>query len=236
MDNEHIRVGIADDHGVVRAGIRSLLIDSGLDVVGEARNGREAVILARETIPDVMLLDIRMPDMDGLRALAAIKSENPQISVIMLTTYANPEYLARAVSLGAAGYLSKEVDPQRIPRAVRAAATGDSLLDRDLLLAALKSGGASVSNHTKTAVIDSQPPSLPAPSPEPTELPTEELTEQETTILKLIVSGLNNNAIADSLSISTSTVKTHVRHIFRKLGVSDRTQAAVWAMRHGVAQ
>ncbi len=236
MDDEQIRVGIADDHGVVRAGIRSLLVDSGLDVVGEARNGHEAVILARETTPDVMLLDIRMPDMDGLRALAAIKSENPQISVIMLTTYANPEYLARAVSLGAAGYLSKEVDPQRIPRAVRAAARGDSLLDRYLFLAALKSGGGSMSSHTKTAVVDPQNTSIPIPSPEPTELPAEELTEQETTILKLIVSGLNNNAIANSLSISTSTVKTHIRHIFRKLGVSDRTQAAVWAMRHGVAQ
>ncbi len=221
-----IRVGIADDHGVVRAGISSLLIDSGLDVVGEAGNGREAVVLARKTKPDVMLLDIRMPDMDGLRALAAIKSENPQISVIMLTTYANPEYLARAVSLGAAGYLSKEVDPQRIPRAVRAAAAGDSLLDRELLLAALKNGG--------TIIPDS--PTPPVPTPEPTELPAKELTEQETTVLKLIVSGLNNNAIADTLSISHSTVKTHVRHIFRKLGVSDRTQAAVWAMRHGVAQ
>ena len=225
--NEKIRVAIADDHGVVRAGIRSLLVDSGLDVVGEAQNGHEAVKLARETTPDVMLLDIRMPGMDGLRALAAIKRENPQISVIMLTTYANPEYLARAVSLGAAGYLSKEVDPQRIPRAVRAAATGDSLLDRELLLAALKSGG--------TAVADSPNAPLPQPTPEPTELPAESLTEQETTILKLIVSGLNNGAIAESLSISTSTVKTHVRHIFHKLGVSDRTQAAVWAMRHGVA-
>ncbi len=233
MDNEQIRVGIADDHGVVRAGIRSLLIDSGLDVIGEARNGHEAVKLAREAKPDVMLLDIRMPGMDGLRALATIKSENPQISVIMLTTYANPEYLARAVSLGAAGYLSKEVDPQRIPRAVRAAATGDSLLDRELLLAALKSGRTTMRNSTNGM---DNPPSIPHPTPEPTELPAEELTEQETTILKLIVSGLNNSAIANTLSISTSTVKTHVRHIFHKLGVSDRTQAAVWAMRHGVAQ
>jgi len=232
MDNEQIRVGIADDHGVVRAGIYSLLVDSGLHVVGEASNGHEAVELARKTKPDVMLLDIRMPGMDGLRALAAIKSENPQISIIMLTTYANPEYLARAVSLGAVGYLSKEVDPQRIPRAVRAAAAGDSLLDHKLLLAALQSrvtsaqSGADVTDNTS---------SIPHPTPEPTELPAEELTEQETIILKLIVSGLNNNAIADTLSISTSTVKTHVRHIFQKLGVSDRTQAAVWAMRHGIA-
>ncbi len=233
MDDKKIRVAIADDHGVVRAGIISLLEDSGLNVVGSASDGFEAVELARELLPDVMLLDIRMPNMDGLRALAAIKSENPQIIVLMLTTYANPEYLARAVSLGAAGYLSKEVDPQRIPRAVRTAAAGDSLLDRDLLLAALESGRTAVSTRTNSA-IPSIP--IPTPTPEPTELPAETLTDKETTILKLIVSGLNNGAIADTLSISISTVKTHMRHIFRKLGVSDRTQAAVWAMRHGVAK
>ncbi|HID52652.1 MAG TPA: response regulator transcription factor [Anaerolineae bacterium] len=121
---------------------------------------------------------------------------------------------------GAAGYLSKETDPHRIPRAVRAAAEGDSLLDRSLLRAALQD-------------VSSSP--LPTVEPEPVALPAEELTEQETVVLKLIVEGFNNEAIADTLSISRSTVKTHVSHIFRKLNVSDRTQAAVWAMRHGLA-
>ncbi len=220
MNDQAIRVVIADDHGVVRAGLCGLLADAGLDVVGEAGNGREAVEIVKEMQPDVLLLDIRMPDMDGLQALAAIKAACPQISVIMLTTYANPEYLARAVSLGAAGYLSKETDPHRIPRAVRAAAEGDSLLDRNLLRAALQ---------------DVSPPPLPPVEPEPTAPPAEELTEQETVILKLIVEGFNNEAIADTLSISRSTVKTHISHIFRKLNVSDRTQAAVWAMRNGLA-
>ena len=220
MSEETIRVVIADDHGVVRTGLRGLLTDAGLEVVGEASNGRDAVEIVKELRPDVLLLDIRMPDMDGLQALAAIKAAHPQTSVIMLTTYANPEYLARAVSLGAAGYLSKEVDPQRIPRAVRAAATGDSLLDRNLLRAALRDMPVTPS---------------PAVEPEPTALPVENLTEQETVVLKLIVEGFSNEAIAETLSISRSTVKTHVSHIFRKLGVSDRTQAAVWAMRHGLA-
>jgi DNA-binding NarL/FixJ family response regulator len=220
MKVQSIRVVIADDHGVVRTGLKGLMADSGLDVVGEASNGREAVDLVNELLPDVVLLDIRMPDMDGLQALAIIKETQPQTSVIILTTYNNPGYLARAISLGAAGYLSKEVDPHRIPRAVRAAATGDSLLDRDLLLAALQ-------NMT---------PPLPDQIDSAASLQAEKLTDQETKILQLIVEGMNNDAIAEALSISRSTVKTHVSHIFRKLGVSDRTQAAVWAMRHGIAR
>ncbi|MCP4415036.1 MAG: response regulator transcription factor [Chloroflexi bacterium] len=221
MEAENIRVLIADDHGVVRAGLRGLLEDSGLNVVGEACNGRQAVELVKKEQPDVLLLDIRMPDMDGLQALSAIKAAHPQTSVIMLTTYANPEYLARAVSLGAAGYLRKEVDPHCIPKAVRTAVSGDTLLDRDLLQAALAQ--------------QSPPPSIPVPETA-SAIPHEadELTDQENIVLQLIVDGLNNDAIARALSISRSTVKTHVSHIFKKLYVSDRTQAAVWAMRHGV--
>ena len=219
MEHTMIRVLIADDHGVVRAGLRSLLLESGLDVVGEASNGREAIALVDELQPDVVLLDIRMPDLDGLQALAMIKAANPTISVIMLTTYANPQYLARAVTLGAAGYLSKEVEPHRIPRAVKAAAAGDSLLDAGLLKVAL--------GHVSAEI--------PTIIPEPTELPTERLTDQETTVLKLIAEGLNNTSIANTLSISHSTVKTHIRHIFQKLAVSDRTQAALWAVRYGLA-
>ena len=215
---DSIRVCIADDHGVVRAGLRSLLIDSGFDVVGEADNGRAAIELAGKLRPNVFLLDIRMPDIDGLQALAAIKAACPEVSVIMLTTYANPEYLARAVALGATGYLSKEVDPQRIPQAVRAAATGETLFDQSLLQAVLKN----VSIPT-TVKLKSASSSIP------------DLTDQEVVVLKLIVEGLNNDAIADTLTISRSTVQTHIRHIFQKLGVSDRTQAAVWAVRHGLS-
>jgi len=213
-----IRVLIADDHGVVREGLRSLLEGKGFEVVGEADTGQQAIALTGQLQPDVVLLDIRMPDMDGLRALARIKAAHPHISVIMLTTYANPGYLARAVNLGAAGYLSKEVDPDRIPVAVRAAARGEHLLDRELLRSAL----ASVADDT------------PVAAREPASLPAGTLTEREIEVLRLIVNGLSNEMIAQTLSVSLPTVKTHVRHIFEKLGVSDRTQAAVWAVRHGI--
>lgn len=214
-----VTVLIADDHGAVREGLRVLLEREGLQVVGEAATGRQAIDLTRDLQPDVVLLDIRMPGGDGLQALAAIKAARPETSVIMLTTYANPAYLARAVAAGAAGYLCKEVDPERIPRAVRAAAAGEELLNRDLLRAAL-------------AKAMSEAPV----GPEPDSLPVEPLTEREVEVLRLIVAGLDNDAIADVLCVSVFTVKTHVRHILGKLGVSDRTQAAVWAVRHGLDQ
>lgn len=217
MQTEPITVLIADDHGVVREGLRAMLEREGMQVVGEAATGRETIAKTRELSPDVVLLDIRMPDGDGLQALEAIKADQPQVSVIMLTTYANPGYLARAVAGGAAGYLTKETDPDQIVRAIRAVVAGDELLDRELLQAALR-------NVATETTIES----------EPDELPIEPLTEQELTVLRLIVAGLGNDQIGKSLSISVNTVKTHVRHIFQKLGVSDRTQAAVWAVRHGL--
>jgi DNA-binding NarL/FixJ family response regulator len=162
-----------------------------------------------------MLLDIRMKESDGLQALPQIKAVSPRTSVIMLTTYANPGYLARAISGGASGYLSKETDPDQIVRAVQAAAAGDELIDRTLLRAALE--------HA----VDPSPP-----SPEPTELEVDPLSDREREVLRLIVSGLSNQAIGDALSISLPTVKTHVQHILQKLHVSDRTQAALLAVRH----
>lgn len=216
-DQEKIRVVIADDHGVVREGLRALLEREGISVVGEARTGQEAIALARQLRPTVMLLDVRMPDGDGLQALAAIKKAQPQISVIMLTIYTNPGYLSRAVTNGAAGYLSKEVDPERIPRAVRAAASGEELLDRASLAAALASVSREDHHVRENAHL------------------IEDLTEREATVLRLIAEGMNNDEIAELLVVSLSTVKTHVNHIFRKLGVSDRTQAALWAIRQGMA-
>ncbi|MBI5291355.1 MAG: response regulator transcription factor [Chloroflexi bacterium] len=214
---DSITVLIADDHGVVREGLRAMLEREGLRVVGEARTGREAIALAESLSPKVVLLDIRMPDLDGLQALAAIKAARPETSVIMLTSHANPGYLARAVAHGAAGFLSKEVDPERIPAAVRAAAAGDHLLDAALLRAALASAA------TETPL-----------TPEPETLATDRLTGSETRVLRLLAEGLDNEMIASALNLSVNTVKTHIRHIFEKLNVSDRTQAALWAVRHGV--
>ncbi len=214
---EPITVLVADDHGVVREGLRAMLEREGLRVVGEARTGREAIALAESLSPNVVLLDIRMPDLDGLQALAAIKAARPETSVIMLTSHANPGYLARAVAHGAAGFLSKEVDPDRIPAAVRAAAAGDHLLDPALLRAALASAAV------ETSIV-----------PEPDAAPADLLTDAETRVLRLLAEGLDNDAIAAALSLSVNTIKTHIRHIFEKLNVSDRTQAALWAVRHGL--
>jgi DNA-binding NarL/FixJ family response regulator len=214
---DSITVLIADDHGVVREGLRAMLEREGLHVVGEARTGREAIALAESLSPKVVLLDIRMPDLDGLQALAAIKAARPETSVIMLTSHANPGYLARAVAHGAAGFLSKEVDPDRIPAAVRAAASGDHLLDPALLRAALASAAVE-----SPVVADSE------------SLPHDLLTDAETRVLRLLAEGLDNDGIAAALNLSVNTIKTHIRHIFEKLNVSDRTQAALWAVRHGL--
>lgn len=214
-----IRVMIVDDHGIVREGLRGLLSQPGIEVVGEADSGGSAVDLAGQLQPDVMLLDIRMRDGDGLQALPHIKAASPRTSVIMLTTYANPGYLARAINSGASGYLSKETDPKQIVRAVRAVAAGDALIDRELLQAAL------------TQAIDQRPPSA-----EPAEMPAEPLSERELEVLQLMVAGMNNASIAEGLNVSLATVKTHVRHILEKLHVSDRTQAALWAVHHGIGR
>ena len=209
-----IRVIIADDHSVVRAGLRGLLSAAGLDVVGEAVTGREAVALAKSLRPHVILMDVRMPEMDGLQALTAIKAALPQISIVMLTVYASTEYLSRAIAAGAAGYLLKDAEPEEITRVVRAAAAGESVIDATLL--------QSVLQHTQVAETNA--------------LQRADLTQQELRVLKLIALGLNNDAIAETLVISRNTVKTHVRHIFEKLMVSDRTQAAIWAVRNGLVE
>ncbi len=214
ISKDVIRVVIVDDHGIVRQGLRVLLTRPGIEVVGEVDSGNGAVEAARALQPDVMLLDIRMKDGDGLQALPQIKAVSPCTSVIMLTTYANPGYLARAISNGASGYLSKETNPDQIVRAVKAAATGEELIDRALLEVAL-----------------SQAVDTSTPSPEPTDLPVESLSEREQEVLKLMVEGLSNHTIAETLNISIPTVKTHVQHILQKLHVSDRTQAALLAIR-----
>lgn len=220
---EPITVVIADDHGVVREGLRVMLEREGFQEVAEAATGREAIEKANAHKPQVMLLDIRMPDLDGLQALSAIKEAQPQTAVIMLTSHTYPAYLTRAVALGAAGFLSKEVDPHKIPASVRAAAEGNHFLDRDLLKMALT-----------TAVSDSPQPQTTR-EPSAPAVPADLLSDAELRVLRLVGQGLDNGAIAQSLSLSPNTIKTHVRHIFEKLHVSDRTQAALWAVRHGYA-
>jgi len=189
----------------------------GLDVVGAVSNGRQAVEMTESLKPDVLLLDIRMPDMDGLTALEAIKAKGMKTSVIMLTSFDTPEYMAKAIALGAAGFLSKETDPEAIPQAVRAVAAGEAIVDLELLRAALQ--------------MASSPAARPA---EFRRTSSGELTEQEVRILKLMAEGMSNSEVAEALSVSRNTVKTHVHNIFAKLGVTDRTQAVILAMRKGM--
>ena len=215
--DDRIRVLIADDHGLIVEGLRMVLGRGGLDVVGVASNGRQALELTQSLQPEVLLLDIRMPDMDGLSALEAIKASGSQTSVIMLTSFDTPEYMAKAIALGAAGFLSKETDPEAIPQAVRAVAAGEAIVDRELLRAALQ--------------MASSPAARPA---EFRRTSSGELTEQEVRILKLMAEGMSNSEVAEALSVSRNTVKTHVHNIFAKLGVTDRTQAVILAMRKGM--
>jgi DNA-binding NarL/FixJ family response regulator len=213
-----IRVLIADDHPVVRQGLRSLLEADGIEVVGEAANGTEAVGLVQELEPDVVLMDIRMPDMDGLAAMAAMKRLSLKTSVIVLTTYNNMQYLVRSVIYGAAGYFLKGISRDELLAAIKAVADGKLLLKVHHLRAVIE---RLVKEDAKLA-----PPAVRR---------TSVLTSREREVLGLIVQGLTNKQIAEVLCVSQATVKTHVEHIISKLGVSDRTQAAVWAVRSGIA-
>jgi DNA-binding NarL/FixJ family response regulator len=211
-----LTVLIADDHRLMCEGIKLVLEQDNIKVVGRAASGRQAVEKVKELNPDVVLLDIRMPDMDGLQALGAIKANSPDVSVIMLTSYNIPEYITRAISLGAAGYLLKDTDPDSVRYAVKTVASGEAIVDRDILI--------KVSEHLSDATVH-EDGSFDIPS----------LTPQEIRILQLIAEGLDNNTIAEILSVSPNTVKSHASNIFSKLGVSDRTQAAIWAIRNGLA-
>lgn len=212
--SDEIKVLLADDHRLFVEGLNLVLNKNGIRVVGTAATGRQAVELTSELQPDVVLLDIRMPDMDGLQALGAIKASSPETSVIILTSFNTPQYLTRAISLGAAGYLMKDTSPESVINAVRMVASGEAILDMDILEQVIND----LSQATRPANLKDE---LPA------------LTPQEIRILQLITEGLDNGTIAEILSLSTNTIKSHVRNIFTKLGVSDRTQAAIWAIRRG---
>ena len=207
-----IRILIADDHEVVRSGLKSLVAATDIEVVAEASSGEEAIRLADEHKPDVVLLDIRMPDGDGLTALGRIRLEHPDMPVIMLSTYDNPTYIARAVALGASGYLLKGSSRERLFDAIHKVAKGESAWARDELR---RVSGALATPRVSADI----------------EVP---LTKRESEVLRQLAYGLTNKEIAQALGISYETVKEHVQHILRKVGVSDRTQAAVWAVRKGL--
>lgn len=204
-----ISLVIVDDHEVVRAGIKSLLQGTDIRIVAEADNGAAGLKLANKHKPDLVLLDVRMPDMDGLNCLARIKLDHPNVPVVMFSGYDNPTYVARSVALGAAGYISKSASKKEIIDAIHAAAKGETIWTREEL--------RRVTGALATPRVGAE-----------VEVP---LTKRENEVLKQLAFGLTNKEIAQALGISYETVKEHVQHILRKIGVSDRTQAAVWAVR-----
>jgi len=210
--NEKVSVLLVDDHAIWRGGVKSMLEDTEFEVVGEASSGPEAIEKAADVNPDLVLLDIRMAGGDGLDALMGLKREHSRASVVMLTTYDNPTYMARAVAGGAAGYLLKGIDRDDLIQALRIVSGGEMLLTRDELARSLRG----VSEAAESADL------------------IEPLTERELEVLRLVATGMNNREIGAVLFVAESTVKTHVEHIIGKLGVSDRVQAAVWAARQGL--
>ncbi len=207
-----IRLLIADDHEVVRTGLRSILEGTEIEVIGEAIGGEDAVQKTMELAPDVVVLDIRMAGGDGLNALGRIKLEKPDTPILMFSTYDNPTYVARSVALGASGYLLKNAGCERLVDAIRRVAGGENVWTREEL--------RRVTGALATPRLSSD-----------IEVP---LTQRESEVLRQLALGLTNKEIAMALSISYETVKEHVQHILRKVGVSDRTQAAVWAVRKGL--
>jgi two-component system, NarL family, response regulator LiaR len=204
-----IRVLIADDHGVVRQGLRMFLsLDPELEVVGEAANGQEALAMARNLKPKVVLMDLIMPVMDGIKATEAIRSEMPEVEIIALTSVLEDASVTGAVKAGAIGYLLKDTDAEELKRAIKAAAAGRVHLAPEAAARLMREVRA---------------PESP-----------EELTERETEVLKLLARGKANKQIAGSLFINEVTVKTHVSSILMKLGVQSRTQAALHAVRTGL--
>jgi len=217
------RLAIVDDHELARESLQNMLSDEpDIEVVGEAANGRQALSLCSRLRPDLILMDVRMPEMDGLAATREVKQRYPETSVMMLTMHENPDYLLEALKAGAAGYVLKDAPQEEIIEAVRRVRKGESPLDPELaarLLRRLASEGemrrGTSGSHTSA-------------------YPVEPLTPRELEVLELMKLGRTNPQIAGDLVISLGTAKNHVEHIITKLGVSDRTQAVVKALKLGI--
>jgi len=263
------RILIADDHALVREGLRTMLSgEDGIEVIAEANDGRQALEACRELEPDLVLMDVRMPVMDGLEATKRIKAEMPKTSVMMVTMHENPDYLFEAVKAGAAGYVLKDASGERLLSAVRRTLEGESPLNQELAMRLLVrlsressssseegtgEGSGERSGRAAPGVSGATPEERPREEGEPlasrpgayqagsggfgqsrgTEQ-MESLTPREVEVLRLLSQGQTNPQIAQNLLVSRGTVKIHVQHIISKLGVSDRTQAAVRAIEAGL--
>jgi DNA-binding NarL/FixJ family response regulator len=211
------RVIIADDHELARLGLRTMLTpEPDLEVVGEATTGREAVELSRRLEPDLVLMDIRMPDLDGLTATRAIKEALPRTSILVVTLSEDPDYLMEALRVGAAGFVLKDASRREVVLAIRQVLTGESPLDPRLSAQLIR----------RMAQVGQSAKERPAKR-------GDELTPRELDVLRLVAEGKTNSEIAQTLFVSVGTVKVHVERIIDKLDVSDRTQAAVRAVELG---
>lgn len=213
--DDSIKVLLVDDHEMVRIGLAAVLgTEDGIEVVGEASNGMDGIRLAQEYRPDVVLMDLVMEGMDGIETTRKLLQLYPECKVIVLTSYLDDEKMYPVIEAGAFSYLLKTSRATEIASAIRAAARGQSILESQV--------ASKIMNRFR--------------QPKPTRAPHEDLTEREMDVLKLIAGGKSNQEVADSLFIGVKTVKFHVTNILAKLGVEDRTQAAIYAHKHGLAQ
>lgn len=212
---EAIKILIVDDHPVVREGISAMLTrEHDFKIVGEASNGLEALEKAHQLSPDIILMDLRMPEMDGVEAITRIKQAKPDIKFIILTTYSDDEYIFKGIAAGARAYLLKDAPRDELFKAVRAVYRGESLIQPVVASKVLD----------KLAELARKSPA------------SETLSEREIEVLKLMAKGVSNSNIAEELSITQSTVKTHITSIFQKLNVTTRTEAVTTALKRGIIQ
>jgi DNA-binding NarL/FixJ family response regulator len=237
-----VKVLITDDQRVVREGLATIVEGfADTEVVGLAEDGAEAVELVRSARPDVVLMDLRMPHLDGVEATKAIRAEHPAVAVVVLTTYADDESIMAALSAGAAGYLTKDASRDDIRRALDAAVAGQAVLDprvQATLLRAAEHGADHAADfgadHGAGGGADGYAPGRSRTATRTGPLP-DGLTEREAEVLALIAAGLSNTEIAERLFVAETTVKTHINRIFAKTQSRDRAQAALYAHRHGLA-
>jgi DNA-binding NarL/FixJ family response regulator len=218
VSGQTVRVLLVDDDQLMRAGLRAVLSsDAGIEVVGEAATGRAAVARVRALRPDLVLMDVRMPDLDGIAATREVLATSPDVKVVILTTFEQDDYIFGALSAGASGFLLKRTSPEELLAAIHTVAAGDSLLSPSV-----------------TRIVLERLARQPAPRVAGS--PVADLTPREREVLGLVARGLSNGEIAAALVIEESTVKTHVKRILAKLGLRDRIQAVIFAYESGIIQ